>query len=114
MEDCSIDDAGNVHFTDKQQGVLKVSPDGGTADSLANLNTTGEPRGMALWRALAGAVGLVGRLRVQRHLYVDIRFVHSDTARCRNANTQTLCVASSGNLLTSGFPSTILESGSRG
>ena len=48
-------------------------------------------------------------------LVVGNRFVHhSDTTRCRNANTQTLCVASSGNILTPGFPSTILESGSRG
>ena len=47
VEDCSIDDAGIVYFTDKRQGVLKVSPDGGTTDSLANLNTTGEPKGMA-------------------------------------------------------------------
>ena len=66
VEDCSIDDAGIVYFTDKRQGVLKVSPDGGTTDSLANLYTTGEPKMMALWRAFAGAVGLVGRLRVQR------------------------------------------------
>ena len=40
--------------------------------------------------------------------------IRTDTTRCRNANTQTLCVASSGNILTPGFPSTILESGSRG
>ena len=71
VEDCAIDEAGIVYFTDKRQGVLKVSSDGGTTSSLATLNTTGEPKGMARCDALdlvlwASGDGSVYRTRTSR------------------------------------------------
>ena len=64
VEDCAVDEAGIVYFTDKRQGVLKVSADGGTTTSLSTLNATGEPKGMTrcdsldlvLWASGDGSV----------------------------------------------------------